>query len=582
LSCFLVSALLFSGIYFYVKGFMESRGIEQSHVTFNHAERHLRALLRGRNASITDLAQELDSPVVRAELNAAGLNFVAFRKGHPISFGLTLTTKDEKNLKEPPLGETVLLTLNHNRYLVRSVEGHTDSLLLYPLSEIDNSSRELLEAFWVAGAALLVLTMVLAKIISSEISRPLILLRNRVRAMAEAIGLEPPQNDGDEVGEIAASYLDFTQHLQDAYEHKNLAIDELEAYRAELLRVNSSLQRRLFQVKVLLSLWSERDKAVDVKDFLSRFLSALLPGLPFEFGCVIIRPIADMGSETIFATKIPGTSSKDHSEEEAGTMRSEILDPDIKEFLLREGTNCRESRAVRISSVRGRVRKSAEPTILTVLSIQLKQGTDPLGSMHFLTEQESPLISRTLSEFLLNLCTQVSAQLQIQALSYATRLDPLTRLYNRGFLNDRLREEIVRWSRKQDPFSVVLLDIDHFPQVNGEHGQQAADELLRGVSSLLRTSCRGSDAVCRFSGSVLAIVLAGTAGAGAKIFAENVRRSVENREFEIPNGSIKITVSLGIAEFPQAGNGIEAILTAAELALANAKDAGRNTWKSAA
>ncbi|MFM9709905.1 diguanylate cyclase, partial [Streptomyces galilaeus] len=75
----------------------------------------------------------------------------------------------------------------------------------------------------------------------------------------------------------------------------------------------------------------------------------------------------------------------------------------------------------------------------------------------------------------------------------------------------RLREEVVRCSRKREPFSLVLLDIDHFRFVNEKFGQRAADEVLRGVASLLKATCRGSDAVCRFQGPVLAIVLADTA-----------------------------------------------------------------------
>jgi diguanylate cyclase (GGDEF)-like protein len=187
-----------------------------------------------------------------------------------------------------------------------------------------------------------------------------------------------------------------------------------------------------------------------------------------------------------------------------------------------------------------------------------------------------------LNEFLLNLSAQVSAQLQIQALSFATRVDPLTRLYNRGYLNDRLREEVVRGSRKREAFSLVMLDIDHLQKVNADHGQQASDEVLRGVASLLKTSCRGSDSICRFEGTVLAIVLADTPVSGARIFAENVRKTVESHAFAIPGGTVNVTVSLGIAAFPSDGDGVEALLAQAEHALLDAKAAGRNTWRAAA
>jgi diguanylate cyclase (GGDEF)-like protein len=77
-------------------------------------------------------------------------------------------------------------------------------------------------------------------------------------------------------------------------------------------------------------------------------------------------------------------------------------------------------------------------------------------------------------------------------------------------------------------------------------------------------------------------VLADTPVSGAKIFAENVRKAVEAQSFAIPGGSLRVTVSLGIAEFPTDGDGVEALLAQAEHALLSAKEAGRNAWRTAA
>ena len=358
--------------------------------------------------------------------------------------------------------------------------------------------------------------------------------------------------------------------MQTAFEHKRLALDELETYKAELLRMNSTLHRRLFQVKVLNSLWSNRDQALDVKDFLSRFLEALMPGLPFEYGCVIIRPLADLGAETIFAKKTAPASPSD-GENDGGTLWTDILDPAIKEFLLRESADCAKTHSIRLNTVLGCVRPGTPPVPVTVLSFRLKQGEEPLGSVHFLTERQAPNITVGLNEFLLSLSAQVSAQLQIQALSFSTRLDPLTRVYNRGYLNDRLREELVRCNRKQESFSLALLEIDHFQKIAGSSGQPIADEVLRGIAALLKSTCRGSDTICRYSESTFAILLADTPLSGARIFAENVRIAVERYGFPVPHGSLRLTVKLGLAEFPQSGNGVEALIAQAEHSLLEAK-----------
>lgn len=580
LSCFLVSFLLFCGIYFYVKGFNERRDFQLATQSFDQAELRLQAMLKARNQTLPELAADLaahqQSSLARAEFEATGMTFALVDHGQVTASGVPLVEDDQRQFRHYSEAHPPLVAITAGRYLARSLTPLPGSelVLLFPLAELERASRELLKAFLVAGVALLLLTGVLAHLLAREISRPLIELRDRMRAMSDSIGYDPPPARGDEMSEITASYADFAQHVRAAFEHKELALDELEAYKAELLRVNSSLHRRLFQVRVLHSLWSERDKALDVKDFLSRFLEALMPGLPFEYGCVIIRPIADLGSETIFAKKVPPPQQASPLDESpAGTLWTDILDPGIKEFLLKESAGSMQSNSVRLNTVLGCMRGGTPPLPITVLSFRLKQGEEPLGSVHFLTELASPAVTTSLNDFLLSVSAQVSAQLQIQALSFSTRLDPLTRLYNRGYLNDRLREELVRSARKEEAFSLAFLDIDDFARIASTHGQAAADEALRGVANLLKASCRGSDAVCRVTGSVLAIVLADTPLGGAAIFAENVRKTVETEQFAIPGGSIHLTVSIGLAEFPASGNGVEALLAQAEHSLLAAKAA---------
>jgi diguanylate cyclase (GGDEF)-like protein len=573
--------LLFCGIYFYVKGFNERRDFQLAQQSFDQSQARLEAILKARNQTLTQLANDLvtnqNASVSRAEFEATGMTFALVKGGEVKASGLPLVADDLGFFRRSFAGHPALLAISAGRYLTRTLDPGEGSelVLLYPLADLERASRDLLEAFLVAGMALLLLTGVLAHILAREISRPLIALRNRMRAMAESIGFDAPTSSGDEISEIAASYADFAQHVQTAFDHKRLALDELEAYKAELLRMNSTLHRRLFQVKVLLSLWSERDKALDVKDFLSRFLEALLPGLPFEYGCVIIRPLADLGAETIFAKKTAPAQSSSAEEAEAGTSWTDILDPCIREFLLRESTDCTATHSVRLNTVLGCVHPGTPPMPVTVLSFRLQQGEEPLGSVHFLTEHQSPNITVGLNEFLLSLSAQVSAQLQIQALSSSTRLDPLTRLYNRGYLNDRLREELVRSNRKKESFSIALLDIDEFQKIAEVSGQPAADEALRGVARLLKSTCRGSDTICRLSGSQFAVLLADTPLTGAKMFAENMRLAVEKNAFAIPGGKLRLTVKLGLAEYPQSGNGVEALLAQAEHSLLAAQREAR-------
>lgn len=593
LACFLASALLFAGIFFYVKGFNSQRELARAELAFDQALARYEGLLQQTDRSRASAAALLAGPDVPekrlalAALTTTGLVPVVLRASRAES-PLSLSDRDTAQLRGAT-DRRVQVKLGASAYLAQALEtGPGDSwklVALLPLEEFERANRELLEAFLVAGIALLFLSAVLAQMVAREIMRPLTELRNKVRDMAETVGFDPPSSGGDEISEMTRSYIDVARHLQEAFEHKKLALEELETYKSELLRSNNNLHRRLFQVKVLLSLWSERDRALDVKDFLSRFLEAVLPGLPFEYGCVIIRPMAHLRSETIFAKKIdvehPSRGPDDTPGPEKGTQWTDIIDPQVKDFLLRESDSTMQSSTFKIGVVQGCIRPGSGPGRLTVLTLRLQQGEEPLGSVHFLTEQENPPIPSTLTEFLLSLTSQVAAQLQIQALSLTTRVDPLTRLYNRGYLNDRLREELVRSARSRQAFSLVLLDLDHFRKVNEAHGQQVADDVLRNVAALLKRCCRGSDAVCRYQGAELAILLADTPLTGAKIFAENVRKAVEAEEFALPSGKLQVTVSMGISEHPTHGSGLDELLTKAEHALAEAKESGRNTWRAA-
>ncbi len=681
LSCFLVSALLFCGTYFYLKGYNARREDQRAVEAFSRAlhlfdtalaerqarldnlaqlaahDEKLRASLRKPNSpALREAAERLgvqaaflldqkaeivrasfDSPALgndsvkqyfqsaRGQLSLLNLDgaifqlaFAPFGK-HRLGLAIRLVGPGVDRLSGPfglfhlfaggatqtPGGNFVAspmdlarieaslqknetrVSIANGRYLIRAHPATSAPrlVLLFPLAEFEQASRELLGAFFASGLALLFLSGIFSHLLAREVLRPLNSLRHKVLSIAESMGFEPPQEGGDEVREIAASFLDVAGHMHTAFEHKKLALYELELYKADLLRANSNLHRRLFQLKVLLSIWSERDKALDVKDFLSRFLEVLLPGLPFEYGCVMIRPIAEMSVETIFAKKIhssPGDFSEDHESLTKGTQWTDIIDPEVKEFLQRESNACIHSQTVNVSTVQGRMGHASAPAALTVVSLRLKQGEEPLGSLHFLTEQASPVVHASLKDFLLSLSAQVAAQLHIQALSAGSRVDPLTRLYNRGYLNDRLREEVVRTARSKQSFTLLLIDIDRFVQFNQRHGRRAGDEVLRGLATLLKKICRGSDTVCRLSGATMGILLADTPLAGAKIFAENVRKAVETETFQTSAGPIQVTIGQGLAEFPHHGVSGEALMARAEQALLEAKLSGLNKWKAAA
>lgn len=460
---------------------------------------------------------------------------------------------------------------------------------LLPAAAFDQKSPDTTPVFLFCLLVALLASIGISWGLSLSISRPLETVARAVKEMGSSAPAAAPASlteRRDEVGAVATSFNLLTSTLSNELRQKEKAVAKLEKTQAQLLDLNTRLAKKLFENRVMLSLWKEQEKAEDTKDFLSRVLEEMLQGLPFQYGCVLIRPLAEIGPEVILARIERSHGGKgeisvtDILERSDRTLWLSSLSPDLKEFLLKMN----QETAKKMHLVQEQITAAIEPDTavrnLRVVSARLAQGNQHMGSLHLIAEKELHLAPGD-EEFIQSVAGQVSVALDNRSLQYATRVDPLTRLYNRGYMNDRLREEMLRTSRTNHPFTLMLLDIDHFKKVNDSFGHPAGDEILVGLSSLLKRSCRASDAICRYGGEEIALILVDTPIAGAKIFAENIRKTIETETFTIPEGkSLRITASMGLAEFPSQAGSMGELIKHADDALYKAKREGRNVWRS--
>jgi diguanylate cyclase (GGDEF)-like protein len=170
----------------------------------------------------------------------------------------------------------------------------------------------------------------------------------------------------------------------------------------------------------------------------------------------------------------------------------------------------------------------------------------------------------------------VAAVLRAQRLRQLSTTDRLTGTANRGFFDQRLAEEESRARRYGHPFSVALVDVDHFKRFNDSHGHVAGDLALQTLAETLRGSVRKSDLVARYGGEEFALILPETGLEEAARKMELMRRLVAAAEIEIdPTLIVKIDVSVGVAAYPRDGADGRAVLAAADTRLYEAKRAGR-------
>lgn len=154
--------------------------------------------------------------------------------------------------------------------------------------------------------------------------------------------------------------------------------------------------------------------------------------------------------------------------------------------------------------------------------------------------------------------------------------DELTRAYNRRHLLQRAEEEFERANRHSTDLSVIMIDADHFKNVNDTYGHDVGDEVLRQLTRTAEKQLRRSDLLARFGGEEFVVLAPETDLDGAVDLAERIRRSIDALRIPVDEGELRFTVSLGVAQATASDQSVESTLKKADQALYQAKEQGRN------
>jgi len=156
--------------------------------------------------------------------------------------------------------------------------------------------------------------------------------------------------------------------------------------------------------------------------------------------------------------------------------------------------------------------------------------------------------------------------------------DSLTGLYNSRYFYKHLDIEVARTKRYGNSLSLILFDIDDFKMLNDTYGHQEGDEVLQGLARSLTSVSRETDIVVRYGGAEFIIILPNTAREEATALARRILHAVQETKIRVgPSAEVSVTLSGGIATFPQNASSAKALLSAADNALYAAKAAGKNT-----
>ena len=192
-----------------------------------------------------------------------------------------------------------------------------------------------------------------------------------------------------------------------------------------------------------------------------------------------------------------------------------------------------------------------------------------------ITDRKKLEVALTSTNHELQIQLEENERLRVQLQEQAIR-DPLTGVFNRRYLAEALDRETARATRENTPFSLIILDVDHFKKVNDTYGHKCGDLVLKSLASFLVENTRRSDIVCRYGGEEFVILMPDAAVDDARDRAELFRQNFEALSHPCDDKQIRVTFSAGAASFPIHAGSSESLLVAADEALYRSKAEGRN------
>jgi|GEM_PF-1648269 len=193
--------------------------------------------------------------------------------------------------------------------------------------------------------------------------------------------------------------------------------------------------------------------------------------------------------------------------------------------------------------------------------------------LHVLNTELEERVNRRTSQ----LNNELKARKSIEKrLKHQATHDPLTGLYNRNELERRIADDIARATRYNHPLSIFMVDIDHFKVINDRYGHASGDRVLRSIAFELERSLRKTDYVARFGGEEFLVVLPETPLVMAVELGGRLLRRVVSHQIKLGDDSVSLTVSIGVASFPEIASDWHTLLDAADMAMYQAKHDGRN------
>lgn len=546
----------------------------------------------------------LRTPIKASFLSAHSIGFGARTSLMNLSGGI-LTASDPEHL--PPSlspdqlatvigGQTLIRVGNSSKYLYSAIPLGTSELVLTAIEIPMNSLDALVNDLTLQGIATLAFFVLMGgilyyQLLQRQIMAPVQSLLKATQALSWGnfdFRIEKPRQD--ELGQVARSFNLMAEKLRSLYadslrQEKELAAAEEELRYQSLLtdknrqieEANAELTAHVNELSALFSLIQDMIGSLDLDVLFGRVLQIIKDVVP----CDELLLLLYQDEERLQISKTLGLNpARKYRELFKG-----------RSVLMEEISQRQECLHVRDLEEDQRfedyLRDYPETRSLLCVPMILKEQILGVINLH---KKEVGGFSEREIRLVQAITAQAAIAIENARLYQQTRdlsnTDSLTRLANRRFFQVALDKEFAQARRYGTNFSLIMIDIDHFKRYNDAHGHLQGDKVLRDVAQILQDNIRGIDLAARFGGEEFIILMPKTNKEGARAAAEKLRLCVAERVFmgasdSQPEG--RLTLSLGIAEFPEDADSLETLQEQADQALYQAKKDGRNrtvAWNS--
>lgn len=335
------------------------------------------------------------------------------------------------------------------------------------------------------------------------------------------------------------------------------------------------LYKTLHNVSILYNISQAMNFIDDLKRLLNTILDKALETVEAEKGSLMLYDFA----ENVLQVKVVYGLADKKAEEEINSGLVECAKIRAGEGIA--GTVFANKKSV-ISNLgqndpRFKNFKASTANVNSLLCVPLVAKGEAIGVVNISNKKNNRLFNKQDLEFMEALANQAAIAIDNAKLYELATKDGLTKLYTHRHFFTLLDTELRRASRYNHVLSVIMMDIDDFKLVNDTYGHAVGDKVLREVANIIRTTVRKIDMPARYGGEEFAVILPETNGLDATVIAHRLRKKVENLEIKLDDGTlVKITISLGVASFPDGPDNELALMDFADKALYESKHNGKN------